>query len=205
MEFLRKNYAFFIIFLVIPVLILFLINNNEETKEEEKIIHSNTTIIGDSRMVGLCSYSWYKAENGTCIAKEGIGYDWFISYAINDLAGVENAKKENIVVNLGVNDLYNINNYISKYKELANNEWKESKIFILSVNPTKGGYDHLNEEIDSFNKKLMESFSEYDNIYYCDSNSYLKNNGFTTSDGLHYTNETSKLIYEEIKKCISNN
>ena len=58
---------------------------------------------------------------------------------------------------MGVNDLYNVNNYIEKYKELATSKWSNYNIFILSINPTKGSYNKLNKEIDEFNNSLKNS------------------------------------------------
>ena len=136
----------------------------------------NITIVGDSRMVGLCSYKWYKNDNGTCIAKVSMGYSWLVSTAIPEV--------------------------LKKYKELATGSWKNSNIFLLSINPTKGGYDNLNNDIDSFNSKLKSFAKSYDNVIYCDSVNYLRNNGFGSSDGLHYNEDTSKIIYSQIKKCI---
>ena len=152
-------------------------------------------------MVGLCQNKWYE---GTCIAKVAMGYNWLVKDAINEVDKLDEEKKQNIVVNLGVNDLYNVNNYIKKYKELATSKWSNYNIFILSINPTQGSYNKLNKEIDEFNNSLKNSLEKYSNIYYCDSNSYLKNHGFESSDGLHYSSKTSKIIYGEIKKCISN-
>lgn len=162
---------------------------------------SNLTIVGDSRMVGLCEYNFYKETNGTCIAKVGMGYNWLVNEAINMVNSVENDKKEYIAINLGVNDLYNVYNYINKYKELIENDWKNSKIILVTVNPTKDAYNHLNKEIDEFNLKL-KSLSEYENVIYCDTASILKSDGFLSNDGLHYEKETSKTIFDKILKCM---
>ena len=163
---------------------------------------SEITIVGDSRMVGLCGYKWYKNDNGSCIAKVSMGYNWLVNTAIPSVNKLSNDKKKNIVLNLGVNDLGNINKYLSKYKELSTKTWKNYNIFLLSVNPTRGNYDHLNTKINSFNSKLKAFANNYNNVTYCDSASFLKSNGFGTSDGLHYNEGTSKIIYSQIYKCI---
>lgn len=199
MEFIKKYYIFFIIIILIVIIILLLVSS----KKKEKT-YSDLTIVGDSRMVGLCAYSWYQEDNGTCIAEVGMGYYWLIETAIPRVNVLDTSKKKNIAVNLGVNDIYNLNNYIKKYKELAEGDWKDSNIYIVSVNPTKGSYDNLNKDIDNFNEKMKNSFEGYANIKYCDTNKLLKETGFETSDGLHYNNSTSKKIYEEIKRCIYN-
>ena len=189
------------------------INVNNEVKDyvdikivkKEGSIDTNKneiTIVGDSRMVGLCSYKWYKNDKGTCIAKVSMGYKWLVETAIPEVNKLSNDKKKNIVLNLGVNDLGNINKYLSKYKELVTKTWKNYNIFLLSINPTKGKYDHLNSKINSFNSKIKAFANNYSNVTYCDSASFLKTNGFGTSDGLHYNEATSKIIYSQINKCI---
>ncbi len=165
---------------------------------------ANITIVGDSRMWLLCRRDWYKAENGSCVAKSAMGYNWLVSDAIGMVNALSSSKKKYIVNNLGVNDLYHVDKYISKYTELANGSWKNYMIFLLSVNPTKGKYDDRNSKINEFNVKLKDLANRYTNIHYCDSNSYLKSHGFGSSDGLHYDNDTDKVIYDQIKKCIYN-
>ena len=155
---------------------------------------ANITIVGDSRMVGLCSYKWYKNEKGTCIAKVSMGYKWLVDTAIPEVAKINATKKKNIVVNLGVNDLGYADKYVAKYKELAKGDWKGSNIFIVSVNPTKGKYNNLNSQIDTMNAKFKSLANSVNNITYCDTVTFLRNNGFTSSDGLHYNENTSKII-----------
>ena len=62
--------------------------------------------------------------------------------------------------------------------------------------PTSGGYDNLNSSIDTFNSKLKSGLSS--NITYIDTNNYMKKNGFTATDGLHYDSATSKKVYNYI-------
>ena len=193
----KRGFVLLCLFLIVVIVCLFL-----ELIKDEETEFDNVTIIGDSRMVGLCSYTWYKNDKGTCIAEVAMGYSWFINTAINKLDELEKGKKENIVLNLGVNDLYNINNYINKYSELASGDWEDFNIFVVSINPTKGSYNKLNDEIDKFNDKISKALNKYKNVSYCDTNKYLKDNGFSTSDGLHYDGKTNKIIYEQIKRCI---
>ncbi len=200
MKFFKDKMNILILVLIIAILFVSMSLKNKYTAETNT---SNITIIGDSRMVGLCSNKWYKDDKGTCIAKSAMGLSWFKNTAIKEVDKLNHNQKENIVLNLGVNDLYNINNYINEYKKLATGSWKDLNIIILSVNPTKDSYDRLNSEIDSFNEKMKNSLNSYENITYCDSSTYLKNNGFTSGDGLHYSAKTSKDIYEQIKKCIN--
>ena len=184
-----------------------LVSNSVNVTVNKKIVNINPqeiTIIGDSRMEDLCSYKWYKDEGGTCISKSGMGYNWLVDTAIPTVNKLSNNKKKYIVTNLGVNDLVHISKYIDMYRKLAAGTWKNYHIFLLSVNPTSGSRSSMNTRIESFNNNLVKGLASYKNVTYCDSYSYLKKNGFQSGDGLHYRGETSKVIYEQIKKCIYN-
>ncbi|MBP5683811.1 MAG: Ig-like domain-containing protein [Bacilli bacterium] len=160
------------------------------------------TIIGDSRMVGLCHYDWYKSEGGTCVSKGAMGYNWLRDTAVFEVNRLSPSKKKYIVTNLGVNDLDNVDKYIEKYRELVTGSWKDYHLFVLSVNPTNGTRAGRNTKIESFNAKLKGSLQNYENVTYCDSYSYLKKDGFGSGDGVHYYESTSKKIYQYIKDCI---
>lgn len=163
---------------------------------------SNVTIIGDSRMEDLCRRSWYKQDNGACIAEISKGYKWLNSTAIQQVNNLPLDKKKVIVTNLGVNDPHNAKKYADKYEELSQTEWSNSILILLSINPVSGKHSYLNPEISDFNNLMLQLASKYDNIGYCDSNSHLKRIGFESSDGLHYSQKTDKDIYDYIKKCI---
>ena len=168
----------------------------------EHIDPSNITIIGDSRMEALCTRKWYKQDNGSCIAEVSKGYKWLNSTAIEQVNNLSFDKKRVIVTNLGANDPHNAKKYASKYEELALTTWNDSVLIILSVNPMSGTHSYLNPEINDFNNIMLQLASKYDNIGYCDSNSYLRRNGFESYDGQHYTEKTDKDIYNFTKNCI---
>ena len=86
---------------------------------------------------------------------------------------------------------------------MSDKDWKNYHVFLLSVNPTSGSRSSMNARIESFNNTLKSGLSKYSNVTYCDSYSYLKRNGFESGDGLHYRENTSKVIYEQIKNCIN--
>ena len=102
---------------------------------------------------------------------------------------------------MGVNDLYQVNAYISYINEKAS-EWNNlgASVYFVSVNPCDGSYSHLNSQITSFNSEIKNGLNS--NITYLDSNSYLYSVGFSTTDGLHYDQATSKKIYNYIKSKI---
>ena len=158
--------------------------------------NTNSTLIfvGDSRTVGMQS-----AVGGNDIwsCKTSQGYSWMKSTGVPNIESkiTNNAK---VIILLGVNDLGNINSYISYVNQKAN-DWKQkgASTYFISVLPTDKGSNGLNTTINSFNQKLKNNLNS--NVTYMDVNSYLKSDGFTTTDGLHYTNDTYQKIYNYIK------
>ncbi len=176
--------------------------------------------IGDSRTVQMCAHltgNWTKCQydlikdayynnNDIYIAQGNMGYIWLVDEAIPEVNKILDShpnERYNIISNLGVNGLTYINSYISKYKELANGRWKNHNLIIVSVNPVKGSYSHMTNDIISFNNNLKSGLSDVANISYCDTYSKIVNN-FSSGDGLHYLPNTSKDIYNAILSCIGN-
>lgn len=163
---------------------------------------NNLIYVGDSRTVGL--ESAVDNENITYIAKSSMGLDWLKNTAVTELDTILQNKTSGVVVlTLGVNDLYNIDNYISYYKELIA-KYPNTTFYILSINPvdetkaSANGYSTTNADIEAFNKKLADNFLNN----YIDTYSSLTNIG--TTDGLHYDNETYKTLNNLVASNISN-
>lgn len=186
-------------------------NQNESINSFDKNKNDNFIFIGDSRTVGMSNVvdiSDY--EFITFIAKSSQGYDWLKDTAIDKLVDRLNTTnlKYNIVFNLGVNDLYNVDKYVNLYNEIAKSN-PNHNFFAVSVNPEdeakmiSAGYKDVgNVNIENFNNTLKESLS--DKVHYIDSYShFINDNNFeTVSDGLHYTNQTSKAILDYISSYI---
>ena len=175
------------------------IPDNETIKEisyepEEK--ESLTIFVGDSRTVGM---EQCIDDNSIYIAKVGEGYEWYDTYAKDVLEEVLEANSEkdlSVIFNLGVNDLDNADKYVSAINELAE-KYPAVELSYMSVNPvTKTTVS--NEQIQAFNSTIEKMLA--DNIDYIDTYSYLIAEGFNTVDGLHYTADTYKNIYEYAMK-----
>lgn len=158
--------------------------------------------IGDSRTVGMKNALGDTVKNTGWICEVGKGYSWFVSDAIPSLNSVINKnRKYNIIINLGVNDLDNIDKYIGYYNKMSSDsKYRNTKIIIVSVNPideTKfSGNNVTNQKIKDFNKQLKNGLRA--KIKYCNTYSKIQNDLKTADDGLHYSNETSKKIYNLI-------
>ena len=165
--------------------------------------------IGDSRFVGMKSAVNSSSDNVTWICESSKGYSWLESTAIPKVEKiVKDNKKYNIVINLGVNDLGNINKYISLFNSMSkDSKYKNCNIIVVSVNPVDEkiekihGYTVKNNDIKSFNNKLKNGLNN--SIKFCETYSSIISN-FDTSDGVHYKDNTYKDIYAGIKSCLAN-
>ncbi len=180
-------------------------------------------IIGDSRTVGMCASitgDWNKCQfnksgsfiNGDdiYIAQGSMGYSWFYNTAVPEVNKILAANPDtvyNIYSLMGVNFLlYDIDKYIPTYNDLANGIWSSQNLILVSVNPVdedieaQHGYSTKNSNIITFNNKLKSGTSSSSNIKYCDTYSIVLDN-LSTSDGLHYSSSTYKIIYNSIMSC----
>lgn len=122
-----------------------------------------------------------------------------------------------IVFNLGINDLENISEYIVYMRKIAPElQALNCRLFYMSLNPInsvmidKKGFIHREEaDVRSFNTQIRTMLGS---VYtYIDTYNWLMQTGYSTDsgdngqnsgidDGLHYTVNTYKRIYD---KCIS--
>lgn len=171
--------------------------------------NDNFIFIGDSRTVaykGIVDIDKY--DFITFISEVSKGYDWLKDTAIEKL----NTRFDttdlsyNVVLNLGVNDLQNVDKYIDIYNELAEKNPKHN-FFVVSVNKVdtekmiKNGYATIeNSQIEDFNSKMKKSLS--DKIHFIDTYSYFEDENLESNDGVHYTDETSNEILEYVSDYI---
>lgn len=158
--------------------------------------------VGDSRTVEMGDATGKRSK---CIAKVGQGYDWYVSTAEPQLK--KKLKKDptaTVVINLGVNDVGNCDQYISRYKKLIR-IFPKAKIYFMSINPVDSKYDwgwlscsQMKSHIKKFNSALKDAFP----TRYIDCHTYLTKDGFSTRDGIHYKDTTYKKIYKYILKQV---
>lgn len=147
--------------------------------------------VGDSRfceMRGVMS-----AYGGTYVAQYAMGYQWFVDEAIGriDPLVVPGTK---IVINLGVNDPDNINNYLTKVNNKAA-EWmmKGARVYYATINPVWDNQYISNEQVKNFNNHLRMGLNPAISII--DTNTYLQLTGYTMKDDFHYDAATYSKIY----------
>ena len=118
-----------------------------------------------------------------------MGYSWLMNTALWEAASTG---LQDYVILLGVNDLENAEAYLSAYRGLIE---EGKRVILVTVGPVeegRGGYTVTNYEIDVFNERL----SEVEGATVIDLNAYLWKNDFSTLDGVHYTDETYRLMEE---------
>ena len=153
---------------------------------------SSYVVIGDSRTVGMASCA--SLGVGKVIAEVGMGYNWLVNTALPE---AEKTGLTNYVILLGVNDLYQSGNYVKKYNELVS---KGINLTIVTVGPMQEGdtrWSVKNPQIEEFNAKI----SQVPGANIVDLYSHMKETGYSTTDGLHYTRDT----YKEIASYLENN
>lgn len=167
--------------------------DEDDEQSDSDVIIEKVIFIGDSRTVGMRN-TVNSSDLWSC--KESIGLDWMKQTGVPQIESYI-IQGSAIVILMGVNDLYNVDNYVS-YINGKKNDWinKGAKVYFVSVLPTSGSYEQLNSEIDLFNNKIKTSL---DSVKFIDTNSYLKSTGFETIDGLHYDNATYQKIYNHVK------
>ncbi len=177
--------------------------------------YSQIIFVGDSRIVQIKNR--VKAEkNIKFIAKIGRVISGLKGSGYKQLYQLVKKKQKSkrptaIIVNLGVNDLYNRKQYISYYRWMSR-RLKNCEFYFMSVNPTNENtmlkvkhYTRRDSSIRYFNKSLKKSLAG--TYTYLDSYSYLLQTGYGTDwsfgnrdrgkdDGLHYTRKTSRRIFE---------
>lgn len=152
--------------------------------------------IGDSRFVGI--QQTVAPKDVTFIAKVGEGNGYYSSNA-GAIAGLD--KNITIIYELGVNDL-NSSACIANLKDLVIKGFKN--IYFSTVTPVdeakekQYGYSVTNSQIEKYNSTVASGIPS--SVKIINSYSYLKSNGFTTTDGLHYTADTYKKWYDYIVK-----
>lgn len=149
--------------------------------------------VGDSRTVGMGEAEMEIGDGCAYVGAVGEGYSWF---AETGLALMEEAMDESpdspVVLNLGVNDPDMIEQYLELYRDFSR-LYPDRSFYYMSVNPVTGeDLPVTNEEIAAFNQQLQEAFPDQ----YLDCSTYLNIHEFETVDGVHFTEDTYRLIHD---------
>lgn len=171
-----------------------------ETQPEETAEDSSELFViwvGDSRTLGM--QNALKNED-LYIAAAGEGYNWFVDSGLEELRNaIRTYPDAPVVFNLGVNDYDNMDNYMDLYVSLLE-EYPDTHFYFLAVYPIDPEICHniTNEEIADFNQHLLRLFPDT----YLDSYSLIRAGEILPIDGIHYSKDDYRFIYEYAIKQI---
>lgn len=174
----------------------------------------DTIFVGDSRISHMVSNGII--EENKSVYGSGVGYPWFGGGAYaegncnsNAIRCINNkiSANENIVIWLGITDIYSYEMYYKKYYELANSSWEDNNIFIVSVGYVdESKYSGVtNKEIETFNFEMKKSIngSGLNNLNFIDlgynATSMASN---ALDDGVNYTSTLLNQIYNKIDSAL---
>lgn len=171
-------------------------SSSGSSKSESTVINTRFWV-GDSRTDGMRS-AVTENEHNVWSCKSSMGLYWMQHTGIPNIVDKISSNSA-IIILMGVNDLSNSMSYV-KYVNSQVSSWNQrgAKVYFVSVNPTDGGYSYLDARIKSFNSDLKNNLDS--SIKYINTYNYLTKKGFSTTDGLHYTNDTYKKIYNYVVK-----
>ena len=115
-----------------------------------------------------------------------------ISFFRSNAESIYQIRDKTVIINLGVNDL-DSRAYLNLYNSMPDEFLDNNKVIVMAVNPCDGNYQYLNSRIEQFNSDLSAGLDS--RITFLDSYTFLMWNGFSTFDGLHYTDGTYVDIY----------
>ena len=169
------------------------IPESEVGSEDPVFSHDSIFLIwaGDSRTLGMRDAL---QNDDLYIGASGEGYDWLSETGLPQLkAAIQQYPDAPVVFNFGVNDYDNMERYLALYESLPQ-EFPDTHFYYLSVNPIEPTLcqNITNEEIRDFNEHLKAAFPDT----YIDSFTNLMINEATTIDGIHYSKEDYRAIYE---------
>ena len=158
--------------------------------------------IGDSRTEGM---SWYE-KNDQYLAEESIGIRWMEEDGQALLMYVLDKSGEYpVVFGFGINDIAEPARFVEMYRHLIAYDGK-GRIWLMSVNPVDeyqescNGYQVLNREVEAFNSVLREAFPDE----YIDMYGYLMEQGYASTDGIHFTEATYCSINRHMHEMLEN-
>jgi len=184
----KKVLAGILVLFIAGVCFLNILGDGQPGQKERHYI-----VLGDGRAGELIPFA-HKEDHIEFITKSGADLEWLDREALPEL--IESDRRFScVIVMTGISDMHNADKYVT-----ALNDWgkrlkdeRGADLYMNSVNPvTAGVFDPA--DVDEFNRTVKEGLDPQ--IQFIDTGTLLREAGFTTTDTLHYTEETSKRLYE---------
>ena len=163
--------------------------------------------VGDSRTLGMrdALRRSSRKDDDVFVGRVGEGVRWFIEEGMDEMSdAIEENPDLPVVLNLGVNDPLEIDDYIVTYWDCIR-EHPDTDFYIMSVNPIDEEFlleseTAVEEVLDTINNlniaKLNIALKEEFASRYLDCAAWLKENGFDTVDGLHFSTSTYLKVHD---------
>ena len=156
-----------------------------ETAEEQPqgVLPDHIIFVGDSRTVQMKRAVRYDSSVCSFIAQSSMGYEWFRDEAVPAVDSALWSMGGNIavVVNMGVNDLSDAEQYVKLVNRKAA-EWasRGADTYYMSVNPVDDARTQVqNSQIEEFNAYVQDALSE--GIEWIDSYDFLTAYGYDSN------------------------
>ena len=187
---------------------------SEYSSTEEEVLPDDGSVkdhrilfVGDSRTLGMrdALRRASRSDEDVFVGKVGEGVHWFIEEGMDEMdKAIEADPDLPVVLNLGVNDPLEIDDYIVTYWDCIR-EHPDTDFYIMSVNPIDEEFlleseTAVEEVLDTINNlniaKLNIALKEEFTSRYLDCATWLKENGFDTVDGLHFSTSTYLKVHD---------
>ena len=165
--------------------------------------------VGDSRFTGMYINGVIgRKNNEAVVAHAGRGHEWFTKTPTpTGISLLETCLRDGdvVILNLGANDTWKPDSYISTYRNLMS-KYPNVTFKIVSVNPVCDSKARLkNTKIETFNMYIKNAFPSN----FIDTYSIIKprvNESNTDSEGLHYRGGgIEQTIYDTVMHSVGNN
>lgn len=181
-------------------------------------VKNNTIYMGDGRTFAYKKISKkikMDENKESVVARYKTTHDKYFDDQIKTtIDKISNNDKNTIVLNYGINDINNYEEYCNGYINLAKQMKSNDEMYIVLVNPVNDETSTIvkNSDVARFNDYMQNTCipkiqTITSNVEYCDTSSKLPierwlKYKYIQDDGVHYTNSGYKYIYTNIKKCI---
>jgi hypothetical protein len=184
----KKVLVGILVLIIAGVCFLNILGDGQQGQKEQHYI-----VLGDGRAADLIPFACDE-DKIEFITKSGADLEWLVGEALPEL--MESDRKFScVIIMTGISDMQNAGEYVTALNEWGKRlkEERDADLCMNSVNPVTEGV-FAPADVDEFNRIVREGLDAQ--IRFIDTDSGLRESGFATTDSLHYTEESSEMLYE---------
>ena len=174
----------------------FEVNDSEPSgtivQDEQDVYQSNQIcFVGDDRVVDMKNAI---LTDTRFIAKEAADVEWLQTECFDEFQSIANSVSV-CVVSLGINDLFNVDDYIVTLNDMATRNPDIKFVFsnIGPIDDDKTSLGFTNENIELFNQKMKDGLNESWRVF--DTYAYMVEKGYETTNGVQYSLDNSAGLF----------